>query len=221
MDDSTARRILGVGPYASREQAREAYKQRAKMVHPDRHAYAAADARGEAERAMRELNEAWHTIQHGRPAPTGVRYQHTETPERRPSPPPGCELCGYTPAIRVDVRALTGIVLIHMSDRYAGTLCRSCGTGICRDVQAQTLTRGWWGVPAVLVNVAVLVNNAAYMRALRDTPWPQQRASDMVTPMSQPQPLTRKVMARPLPWLSTLTAATVLALALVLLVLNS
>jgi hypothetical protein len=221
MDDSTARRVLGVGPYASHREAHEAYKRRAKMIHPDRHAHAEVTARREAERAMRELTEAWHTVKHAKPPPPGIRYERPAEQERRPPRPTACELCGHLPAVPEDVRALTGILLIHHTDRYAGTLCRNCGTSLCRDVQSQTLTLGWWGVPALFVNLAVLVNNAAYFRALRELPWPRERSAEAHAPLSQPQPLTKTVISRPLPWLATVTAAVVVVFGIVLLLISA
>ncbi|SNR28684.1 DnaJ domain-containing protein [Haloechinothrix alba] len=222
MDDSTARRILGVGPHASLRQARQAYTRRAKMVHPDRYAHAAPPARREAQRAMAELNEAWRTIQLGPPARPRAGHEPEHGPSRAEPPRPrGCEICGHIPANRIDIRSLTGLLVIHRSERYAGVLCRGCGTALCRDVQAQTLTMGWWGVLAVFVNLAVLVNNGSYFRMLNGMAWPTDRVAGTEAPLSEPMPATRKVTARVLPWVATVTAAVLVALLVMLLARNA
>lgn len=203
MDERAARRILGVGPDASVRQARDAYQRRAKLVHPDRHAHATPSAQREAQRAMSELNEAWRTIKHGRPAVARSDYQ---APRPEPARPVGCEICGHLPAIRVDIRSLTGLLILHRMDRYAGTLCRACGTALCRDTQAQTLTLGWWGMLAPLVNLAVLINNGSYLRALREIDWPRERPDAAEAPLLRPMPVTPKVAARVMPWIATITA---------------
>lgn len=224
MDEDQARRILGVGREASIAQAREAYKRRAKAVHPDlnpelrgdRNAAAASEA-GEpaAGRAMAELNEAWRTIR------TALLARAAGwAPPVRPTPPPRprrrtCAACGHVPAIPIDLRSLTGLVVLHRMDRYATTLCRSCGTALCRDVQAQTLTLGWWGLFAVFVNLAVVVNNLSYFRALADLPPPRER-SDPDAPLAEPMGETAKVSARWSPWLGCVTAAGLVVLGLVL-----
>lgn len=213
MDDSTARRILGIGPDASVREARGAYQRRAKVVHPDRHAAASPSAQREAERAMSELNEAWRTIKYGRAAPARVTYRPAP-PRAKPARPLSCEICGYLPALRVDVRSVTGLLILHRMDRYTGRLCRACGTALCRDIQAHTLVFGWWGLLAPLVNLAVLIDNGSSLRALRGIDWPRERR-DADAPRSQPTPVTPKVTARPMPWIAT-TAAVLVAMAVVL-----
>lgn len=204
MDDRAARRILGVGPDASVRQARAAYQRRAKAVHPDRHVEGPQSEQREAERAMSELNEAWRTIKQGRPAMTRGGY---EAAPPQPVRPRSCEICGHVPAIRVDIRLVTGLLILHRMDRYAGTLCRACGTALCRDTQAQTLTVGWWGMLAPLVNLAAVINNGSYLRALREIDWPRERIQGADTPRSLPAPVTPKVIARAMPWIATVTAA--------------
>lgn len=54
--------LLGVASDASREEIREAYRRKIRLLHPDRHADSAADVRAEAERTTSELNEAWAVL---------------------------------------------------------------------------------------------------------------------------------------------------------------
>lgn len=54
--------VLGVSPQASPEAIRQAYRQRARALHPDRHSAAAAPDAAQAGRAMQEVNEAWQVL---------------------------------------------------------------------------------------------------------------------------------------------------------------
>ncbi|MPY97783.1 MAG: DnaJ domain-containing protein [Actinophytocola sp.] len=212
MDDSTARRVLGIGASATREQARAAYKRRAKILHPDRHATTSDAARRDAERAMAELNEAWRALRSDT-VPTANRGEPTDDHRAaRPSRPRGCEICGHHPAVWIDIRSLTALVILHSTDRYAATLCKNCGTAIWRDVQARTLTLGWWGIPALFVNLAVLVNNCGYGVALRELAPPTTRVAGSPAPMSEPMALTKPVTARVLPWVATLSVVAAIVL---------
>jgi hypothetical protein len=55
--------VLGVAPGTGYDEARHAYLVRLQLVHPDRHQGATAAVRAEAERATRELTEAWEEVQ--------------------------------------------------------------------------------------------------------------------------------------------------------------
>lgn len=54
--------VLGVRREASAGEIRRAYLALARDHHPDRHAASPPDVRAAAERRMRSLNEAWHTL---------------------------------------------------------------------------------------------------------------------------------------------------------------
>jgi hypothetical protein len=54
--------VLGVSRAASAAELRQAYLERARLVHPDRHIDAGPRARAEAEHAMQELTEAWRVL---------------------------------------------------------------------------------------------------------------------------------------------------------------
>lgn len=54
--------VLGVAPSADAAEVRRAYLRLARAHHPDRHAAGGPAARAEAERRMREVNEAWAVL---------------------------------------------------------------------------------------------------------------------------------------------------------------
>ena len=55
--------LLGVPPGTGYDEARRAYLLRLQVVHPDRHQGASPAVLAEAERATRELTEAWEAVQ--------------------------------------------------------------------------------------------------------------------------------------------------------------
>ncbi len=86
---------LGVTPTASYDEARRAYVLRSQLLHPDRHQGAPTDVLAEADRAMRELNEAWDQVRasfgrDGQKSPTGDRRSpgggQDQAEEPRPDP---------------------------------------------------------------------------------------------------------------------------------------
>lgn len=65
--------VLGVARDATPEQLRRAYVEQARRHHPDRHLQSSPAVRTEADRRMREVNEAWAVV---------------SDPSRRPEEPP-------------------------------------------------------------------------------------------------------------------------------------
>lgn len=55
--------VLGLDPSATYEEARQAYRRRSRLLHPDPHPDADEELRQEAERAMTALNRAWQTVE--------------------------------------------------------------------------------------------------------------------------------------------------------------
>jgi hypothetical protein len=72
--------VLGVSSRADANELRRAYLDRAREAHPDRHVDASGAQRNEAERQMREVNEAWDVL--GNPR-RRHRYDLERMPENR------------------------------------------------------------------------------------------------------------------------------------------
>jgi hypothetical protein len=87
--------VLGVPPGASLDAARDAYLVRLQLLHPDHHQGMGPAVVAEADRATRELNAAWGTVQRllsaGQPSPDPA-------PSRPPGAAPGPPGPPATPA---------------------------------------------------------------------------------------------------------------------------
>ena len=83
--------LLGVPPGTGYDEARRAYLLRLQVVHPDRHQGASPAVLAEAERATRELTEAWEAVQAAlttaAPSPAGGRA--AAAPPAAPTAPTG------------------------------------------------------------------------------------------------------------------------------------
>ena len=144
MDIDRARSILGVAANTPLGEAKKRYLARAQMLHPDK---ATSEAvRVEAEAMMKELNEAWRTVQEnsrrGIPTPDPVHTGGGESPE-----PPG----------GVDEPA-------HEQDQYFAPP-RSKMAALGRDLAKLAMgiggfalllfIAGWFGILELLVNLFV------------------------------------------------------------------
>lgn len=84
--------VLGVAPGAPAEEVRRAYLREARRHHPDRHHGSSPAERAEAERRMREVNDAWSLLRDGRaavaepPPQPFVPFSEEEDPDPREQP---------------------------------------------------------------------------------------------------------------------------------------
>ncbi|MEU2438966.1 hypothetical protein ABZ595_22720 [Streptomyces rubradiris] len=132
-----------------------------------------------------------------------------------PYPPvagPGCEVCGALPAAPVTVRGHQGMVVLMRFLRRRGTLCRPCALAVFRQMQRDTLIRGWWGpLSVVLTPVTLLVNLGALAR-IRKLPAPVTAA--WRPPLDPGRPLLRRpAVLLPLAVLAALVIAVPVLLA--------
>ena len=209
MDLSRAHATIGVEPITPIDEVRARYRMRAQMLHPDR----LGDRPGlldEAQRAMAELNAAWEVISSAERAGTRASGAVRESDDNRGAdgtryPVEGeCDLCGSAPATRLRLRSTTGMVLTRRDLRIEPDLCRRCGISMFREVQSDTLTKGWWGLTAAFVNVGNVLGNVSEIRRhrflLRE---PDHRDPQVLTPLPPGLPLAKPLARRPAPIVST------------------
>ncbi|WP_225824555.1 LppU/SCO3897 family protein [Streptomyces naphthomycinicus] len=105
-------------------------------------------------------------------------------------PGPGCEVCGAMPAAPVTVRGHQGMVVIMRFLRRGGVLCRTCGLAVFRQMQSDTLVRGWWGALSMLITPVVLLLNLGALARIRKLPPPATAA--WRPPLDPGRPLLRR-----------------------------
>jgi hypothetical protein len=174
---------LGVTPDATADELRAAYRVRAQLVHPDRHAGADPAVRELAETEMAALNEAIAVLADPtqRQAYDGLVGIVPAPPP--PAPPPGrewwadaapgaawhgaldgCERCGASPAEQCESRRHVGALVAQFHWERGERLCIACGT---RQLLADTVVTaavGWWGIISFFGTPVTLLQNvvAAY-----------------------------------------------------------
>lgn len=163
--------VLGVPVSADKDEVRRAYRLKAQLLHPDRHAGMSEPLRREAETSMKTLNDAWNTL--GNPA-SRRNYDfenglvQTEEPPVWVAPNTGhgrpvaeheCQVCGSYPAVDVVLRQETGKLIWRVRRRAEGRFCRDCGLALFRSTQNLTLMTGWWGVISFVVNFGSIIGN--------------------------------------------------------------
>lgn len=153
MNEQMAREILGIGPDASFRTAKVAYRNLVRIHHPDRAGRDVSEQKKASEQ-MARLNQAWELLEdrekrgvYGKSADNSTTAQEpTDWIGFRSRLPHECELCGSSPAKRVNVRGLQQIIFRYALIGYKGNLCRSCAQSAANEALRTTLTQGWWGI---------------------------------------------------------------------------
>ncbi|MYU28458.1 hypothetical protein GTW30_10415 [Streptomyces sp. SID7810] len=131
------------------------------------------------------LSTPYQPPAHPYPQPSGpYPYQQPPAPYPYPQqqppgpypPGPGCEVCGAMPAAPVTVRGHQGMLVLMRFLRRQGVLCRTCGLAVFRQMQADTLVRGWWGPLSVVITPITLLVNLGALSRLRRLPAPATAA---------------------------------------------
>ena len=128
-----------------------------------------------------------------------ITHGDMSTRPRHPAGDPNaCEVCGWSPAIDVSLKRCTGLVFLLRQHRVRRRLCRDCGISIFRDMQAQTLLKGWWSAGSFLIyNWIAVFGNLGEFRRLSRLPPPQRPAGSAPRLRSEPLAVGRPLWQRP------------------------
>src|SRR5690554_3244941 len=141
---------LGVGPDATSAQIAEAYRARARTLHPDTQPHVTPAQRERMTQAMAEVNEAWNVLKDDGRRAAYVASMNRDVPKPGPVVRPPlrdeCLMCGSYPAIDLTFRHQRAWVIGATAYASHAVLCRSCGTAMGRSAQNQTMWLGWWGL---------------------------------------------------------------------------
>lgn len=193
--------LLGVERTATADDVRAAYRRRAMVFHPDKHAAAPEEVRLEADRIMAALNVAYETLSDpGRRSSydaelrAGAPSRDGWLREARPPRPGECWMCASSPAIDVVLQQHIGKLLWREKRVMEATLCRSCGRAMVAAVTNRTMLTGWWGVISFLVNWGAIWNNWRAWRRVSALAAPNPTSDRVLVPMPGPAPPTKPVL---------------------------
>jgi hypothetical protein len=146
---------LGLDEDATLDQARDAYLTWVCLIGHDSEK-PVADPKAGPDLMHHELDLAWHAIEQA--------HKHGVLFPRRPR---GCERCAGLPAVRVTLHAVDPGGFRPRTRTVAARLCRDCGLETARQVQRETMRRGWWGVLAPFANLRAISRNSTERAFLR------------------------------------------------------
>ncbi|MEU0008374.1 hypothetical protein ABZ079_30015 [Streptomyces sp. NPDC006314] len=87
-------------------------------------------------------------------------------------PTAACQVCGASPAAQVTVRGHQGMLVIMRFLRRQGVFCRTCALATFREMQSDTLVRGWWGPLSMVITPVTLLINLGALSGIRRVPEP-------------------------------------------------
>ena len=154
IDPSGYYAALGVSPAAAMSVIKQAYRERAKALHPD------ANSGPNALAEFRRINAAWEVLRDpSRRAQydQGVATMDDATP---PSLFPCCR-CGQVSAQPryVVFRQVKSFLVWAKITRSEGIFCRACADKTAAVASTQTWLQGWWSVPGLVLTPLVLLGN--------------------------------------------------------------
>lgn len=131
---------------------------------------------------------------------------YSDAADQFPSPPEGCQLCGWQPAAEVSLRRQVGMVVTRRVESLDGRLCKGCGQAAYRSMTNRTLLTGWWSFVGFFANFVHLGKNLLAGRKLSKLDSPRTPPADgeglLPGPLDPGKPLSTRVG----PWLAGLAA---------------
>jgi len=196
-----AYRILGVGPDTSPSQIKTAYRTLIRAAHPDvnggdedmavllNEAYAILSdpqRRAAYDRGTTTTRQAHDDLltcpECGESVPVRVANAHwrSHVIERHGAL---CVSCSRYPTRPLRLKSHAGFLLWRTSGVLEQNFCRSCGTGVFREVQARNITRGPWGIISFFATIMALFGNIGRFTEFKsdlDSPTPPHPDADSV-----------------------------------------
>ncbi len=127
---------------------------------------------------------------------------HMATHAKQKAQERSCDVCGRSPATPVSFKGVSGKVVTYSKWYTKSVLCRACGIGEFRRVQARLLVVGWWSFMAALLTLVYLPTNwirSLLYRTSVDVAQPEDDEFDEVLKgrpvLLRPGPLTLAVTA--------------------------
>jgi hypothetical protein len=155
---------LGLSPGASAEDVRQAFRVRAKTLHPDMNP--AIDTAGE----FRRLHEAYRILSKGRPSRSGGParpardYAEERVEERVERMAPFLCTCCHRPAAQPRFTAFWIVespLVFAFRRPKAGLFCAACARKTALRASLVSALLGWWSIPGLLVTPRAILANAA------------------------------------------------------------
>lgn len=94
---------------------------------------------------------------------------------------PLCAGCNRHPTKPLRLKSHAGFLLWRTVGEIEQNFCKSCGTGVFREVQARNITRGPWGIISFFSSILALFGNAGRFSDFKgglDEPEPHDAAAD-------------------------------------------
>jgi hypothetical protein len=105
---------------------------------------------------------------------------------------PRCGICGAVPAKKVILQGFIGLALLVHVKSYKGWICRQCGIAMGRDLNARSMTFGWWSIMSPIAVPMGMFANAMRMRALSRLAEPQGAVPGMSAPLAIGRPAWKR-----------------------------
>ena len=101
-----------------------------------------------------------------------------------------CRVCACGPAAKATFRGHRGMILLMQFRSVEGPFCRDCGVAAFRQMSADTMWQGWWGVASFFITPVVLLINL----------FPRNRVTALAPPQPNPWGTSRRPLSpgRPL-----------------------
>ncbi|MFD7813259.1 hypothetical protein ACFV6E_09995 [Streptomyces sp. NPDC059785] len=121
---------------------------------------------------------------------------HGQNPygQQAPDPATVCRICAAQPARKMTIRQHTGLFIAMEFAKSKGPLCRSCATGLHRQMTAKTMAGGWWSPLSLFVFTPLTLLWNLYVR-VRISRLPQPTPSPVGVVMEQGKPIFHRPLS--------------------------